>query len=1020
MEKILVSVCVPVYGVERFIENCLRSLFTQTWADRCEFIIVNDATKDSSIKIAKSVIEEFPLLKNRIHIINHKVNMGLAAARNTALEKAKGKYILCVDSDDWAEKDYVEKLARCAEENNADLTGCDFYREDYLQRRNPTLRRVKLSENKKKTLTKIIQDASPSYLWIKLFRREIFEKNSLRWITGIDAFEDFAILSRFTFFAEKIAYVNEPLYHYRGNIPGSIIHRNTKQKFQQMITALTYVDDFFDEQGVDNYYHEIIQTRILGLRIAKIEAKGTPKEKKVKIEKKQIENKKVKTKTSVKDGKKKSSVTKADSDETRISSRKKSAEKLPPKKYGEQNFIFDKVNVGVCYYPEQWDSSMWHSDLQRMKEIGIRTIRVGEFAWNKFEVEEGSFDYSFFDTFFNVCEKENMKVIYGTPTATPPAWLTEKYPEVLNARQDGVLYRHGMRRHYNYNSKKYIELCKKFITKFMQRYGSRKCIIGYQIDNELNCETGEFYSAADNVAFRKFLIKKYTTIGALNKAWGTGFWNQSYTDFEEVFVPRTTVGNTCNPHQMLDYYRFVSDSTIRFCSMQAEIIRKYKKSGDFITTNGMYGNIDNHLMAQSALDIYTYDSYPNFPFGLAADPLHSKDLNDRSCGRNLTEVRSICPHFGIMEQQSGAHGWTTKMEAPAPKPGQIMLWATQSVAHGADFVSFFRWRTASYGTEMYWKGILDWDNKDNRKLLEVADFCERVSKISGMAGADFEAQVAYVKDYDNVFDSQCDKFHNRIHWHSEQEFYTACQLSHTPVDYVYLQPNITLKDLCKYKVLFMPHSVILKEQNALLLKDYVLSGGTLIIGAMTGAKNENGIAYLKSQPGFLSDLTKTVVEESTLVGPADGVVTFSMKGKKYDAGIYNDILSVQNNAGKNTTVLASYSSNYYKGKPALVQTKAGSGKVLHFGGTFCRETVKMLLEYCGVMNPYSELFEIPECVEIICRVKDGKKYFFLLNYANKKVEITVKNKMTDSDSGTELSGKLSLKPYESKIFITQV
>ena len=354
----------------------------------------------------------------------------------------------------------------------------------------------------------------------------------------------------------------------------------------------------------------------------------------------------------------------------------------------QQTFQWKKLELGTCYYPEHWDKSLWEQDLERMLEHGITTIRVGEFAWNLTEPEEGVFTFDFWDGFFDLVEKKGMKVIFGTPTATPPAWLTERYPEVLNARRDGTLYRHGMRRHYNYNSKIYQQLSCRIVERLGQHYGKRPCIVGWQIDNELNCETDEFYSESDTLAFREFLQEKYGTLEELNKAWGTLFWNQTYTAWEQVYVPRPTIYDGTNPHQHLDYLRFVSESAIRFCRMQRDILVRYRKPGDFITTNGLFPSLDNHRMARECLDVYTYDSYPNFAYDVDADPKHDKNLKDRKWSRNLMEVRSICPHFGIMEQQSGAGGWNNRMEAPVPKPGQMMLWAMQSIAHGADYISF--------------------------------------------------------------------------------------------------------------------------------------------------------------------------------------------------------------------------------------------------------------------------------------------------------------------------------------------
>ena len=164
----------------------------------------------------------------------------------------------------------------------------------------------------------------------------------------------------------------------------------------------------------------------------------------------------------------------------------------------KQNYRWKEMTMGTCYYPEHWKEELWAEDLDRMKEAGISVVRIAEFAWNKIEPEEGKFQFDFFDKFLNLCEEKKMKVIFGTPTATPPAWLTEKYPEVLNATKDGVLYRHGARRHYNYNSPVYRKLSARVVEKEAKHYGKHPAIAGWQIDNELNCETCEFYICAEN------------------------------------------------------------------------------------------------------------------------------------------------------------------------------------------------------------------------------------------------------------------------------------------------------------------------------------------------------------------------------------------------------------------------------------------------------------------------------------------------------------------------------------------
>ncbi|MCI9075582.1 MAG: beta-galactosidase [Dorea sp.] len=668
--------------------------------------------------------------------------------------------------------------------------------------------------------------------------------------------------------------------------------------------------------------------------------------------------------------------------------------------------------MGVCYYPEHWPENLWAEDLDRMLDTGISVIRIAEFAWNKIEPEEGRFEFGFFERFLDLCEEKKMKVIFGTPTATPPAWLTEKYPEVLNGTKDGVLYRHGGRRHYNYNSPVYQEFCARIVEKEAEHYGKHPAIVGWQIDNELNCETCEFYSEADSAAFRVFLKEKYGTLERLNDAWGTIFWNQTYTDWEEIYVPRTVLNNGINPHQHLDYFRFLSDSTISFCGMQAEIIRKYKKPEDYITTNGIFWNVDNHRMEKDCLDVYTFDSYPSFAFGLDRDPRTADDLNDRKWTMRLNEVRSVCPHFGIMEQQSGANGWTTRMEGPAPRPGQLTLWAMQSVAQGADYISFFRWRTCTVGTEIYWHGILDYDNRDNRKLAEVQDFYRKLKRIDAVCGAENVVAFALIKDYDNEWDTEVDTWHRRVAEQSEKEIFIASELYHTPYDIVYLQEDSQVCDLSRYPAVIYPHPTIMDEKMARLLKEYVEQGGILVIGCRSGYKDRNGKCVMLPQPGLLQEITGSDVRDFTFVSPAEEAVWASGGGKKIEMPLFNDILEPLEGA----EILAVYENSYYAEKAAVTENKLGKGKALHFGSTFSRNNLSWLFEYLGIKEPFAYLIDAPETLEVVLREKDGKQYLFVLNFQPEEVSFVLKKEMRLLYTGETLQGEQALPAYGTAVY----
>jgi len=680
----------------------------------------------------------------------------------------------------------------------------------------------------------------------------------------------------------------------------------------------------------------------------------------------------------------------------------------------KQKYSWDRKTLGTDYYPEHWPEELWEEDLRRMKDAGITCIRIAEFSWNFVEPEEGVFTFDFYDRFLELCERAGMQVIFGTPSATPPAWLTEKYPEVLNAKPDGTLLRHGGRRHYNYNSPKYRELVSRIVAKEAEHYGPHPAIVGWQIDNELNCETADFYSEADSAAFRVFLKNRYGSLPELNRAWGTVFWNQTYTDWSEVYVPRTILNEGVNPHQHLDYLRFVSESAISFASMQAEIIRKYRKPGDYITTNGLFGHLDNHRLQDEVLDVYTYDSYPNFARSVAGGYSYEKDMLDRGWSRNLTEVRSVCPHFGVMEQQSGPGGWTTRMEQSAPLPGQLKLWAMQSVAHGADYVGFFRWRTACFGTEIYWHGILNYDNRDNRRLAEVKTFAKELQSIGETVGAEYRAAFAVLSDYDNVFDAGLDRWHGRVAEPSEQAIFRASQKYHTAYDLLNFSDETELCELKKYPALFYPHPVIMTERRAAVLSEYVKQGGALVIGCRGGYKDIEGQCVMSPMPGPLAPLTGTTVNDFTFACPGEeDIFASDHAGQKlFDMPVFTEVLETADDV----SVLARFGNAWFEGSPALTERLNGSGRTLHLAGTFTDESCRFIFEHLGILEPLKEYVTAPAEVELAMQEKDGEKYIFVLNYMHHEMKICLKHSAVNLLTGEALEGEVTLPAFGTAVY----
>ena len=681
----------------------------------------------------------------------------------------------------------------------------------------------------------------------------------------------------------------------------------------------------------------------------------------------------------------------------------------------DKSLRLSKLTLGVCYYPEHWEEALWPDDLRRMKAHGIQAVRVFEFAWSCVEKHEGQFDFSLFDRFLDLCAREGMQVILCTPTATPPAWLTEKYPEVLNADAAGHKYRHGLRRHYNYNSPKYQALTREIVTRLAERYGQHPAVIGWQIDNEINCEVNEFYSDSDHAAFREYLKERFGTLDALNAAIGANFWNQAYTDWQEVHLRRNTLHGYTNPHMALLEKRFFSASARRFVKLQADILHRYC-GGRFVTTNGIFGHLDSHEMVQEGLEFITYDSYPNFAYSVeeGINGRRVAGLGDRAWGMNLSRARSISPNFGVMEQQSGANGWDFRMQMPMPKPGQIRLWTMQSVAHGADYISYFRWRTAGYGTEIYWHGLNDYDNRPNRRMAELKEIAGDFEALRDVAGSRYQAKVGLLTDYLNEWDGEQDAWHGPLDRASRNAVYLASQRSHTPVDLVYIRHTDShstgLDELKRYSLLIYPHPTILSEDTAALLTAYVSSGGQLVLGARSGYKDEYGRCPMMPMPGHAAALCGVTVADYTVARAEEALplIDWQEAGGQLSAPMFHDVLE----PAEGTEVLGRFRNAYFEGEPALTRRAyPGGGAAWYLGSGFTPEIALALFRATGTLSPMEGLVRCPEDVELAVREKEGRRWIFLMNYTGEKQEMSVEKPMRDALSGKQTEGRLTLPPY---------
>lgn len=270
----------------------------------------------------------------------------------------------------------------------------------------------------------------------------------------------------------------------------------------------------------------------------------------------------------------------------------------------------DMLELGVCYYPEQWPREKWEEDARRMVELGLAWVRIGEFAWAKIEPRSGEFHWEWLDDAIEVLGNAGLKVILGTPTAAPPKWLIDRNPDILPVDVKGVVRKFGARRHYCFSSRRYRIEAARISEAMAERYGKNTFVHAWQTDNEYG-DHDTIYSYSDEAlrAFREWLEVRYGTVEELNRAWGTAFWAMNYLSFDEVELPNNLVEEP-SPTHIVDYIRFSSDQVKSFNKAQVDIIRKHSP-GRPVTHNFMSQNTDfDHYKVGEDIDIASWDVYP--------------------------------------------------------------------------------------------------------------------------------------------------------------------------------------------------------------------------------------------------------------------------------------------------------------------------------------------------------------------------------------------------------------------------
>jgi beta-galactosidase len=660
------------------------------------------------------------------------------------------------------------------------------------------------------------------------------------------------------------------------------------------------------------------------------------------------------------------------------------AQTASPNRYNA--FLF-----GVDYYPEHWPETMWELDARRMRECGVQAVRIGEFAWALMEPKEGAFDFSLFDRAITALAKHNLKIIFGTPTATPPKWLTQKYPEVLYVFADRQPANDQTRRQYNYNSPVYRRLSKRIVTELAGHYKDNPHIIGWQLDNEFNNENPEAWSESDRVAFRAWLKAKHQTLDNLNRRWGTVFWSQLYTDWAQIDLPYRS-GSSHNPGLTLDYKRFISDSVETYMQEQIDVLRRYRPN-DFITQNGVFRNINYYKFSRNT-DIHSAANYPVF-----------SDSPQYSTGATLTAHRSYLGRFLIMEQQTGAGGQTYLLRSP--RPGEMRLWTFQSIAHGADGIIHFRWRTAQRGIEQYWQGVLDQDNVPRARYEEFKREGAEINKISAeIFDSKIISDIAVLKDFESQWVYEHQFFTNGFRVPAVyNDLFRAASEQKFNLDIINSEA-----DFNRYKIIFAPYQILMDEPLAAKMKAFVERGGALIMSAHGGVKDRDNAFTDQTIPIMgLKDLFGVEVDSYQVLGAGNSL--------KFTDGTSLPMLALAESLkSKNAGVVATWERDFLQGIPAVTENKFGQGKAVYYGSFFNLDAARYLLSRYAKEQKLSPLFaDLPREIEVTRRSKGANHYYFLLNHKNEIVTINVGSGFYDLLESKESPASITLLPFGYKI-----
>lgn len=632
----------------------------------------------------------------------------------------------------------------------------------------------------------------------------------------------------------------------------------------------------------------------------------------------------------------------------------------------------DAILLGTDWYPEQWPESRWEEDLRLMEAARIKVVRISEFAWSMMEPSEGQFHFDFFDRAIALAAKHGIVTVVGTPTAAPPAWLTQKYPETLRIEENGQRATHGNRAQASPTSPKYRELCRRIAEQMALHFGHNPNVAGWQIDNEYGYAQMS-YDDGTKAKFQGWLKDKYKTLDNLNTPWTTSYWSQTYDNWSEIPIPT----GPHNPALMLEWKRFVTHEYDEYQRNQIDVIRKNSDARQFITTNfmGFFDGYDHHILSEP-LDFASWDDYVG---------TGHLDYSYNGLAHDLTRGFKR-KNFWVIETQPGAVNWSPLNNFL--NKGEVRAMAWQAIAHGADEVGYWQWRSALNGQEEYHGTLVGADGTPVPLYEEISQMGREFSATQDVfRGTTPTSEVALLYSYDSHWAVQFQKHTQKYDERGVlKSYYAGLRKLAQSVDVV--SPHAPL---AQYKLVVAPSLNVVPKDLADHLLQYAHDGGHLVLGPRSAMKDETNALLPQRQPGYLLDALGGRVEQYYALEKDFPVSGTWGSGQ---ASVWAEQLKT---SATDAQVLLRYgkSNGWLDDQPAAITRPYGKGRITYIGAVLDEKLTNAATDWMIQQSGVKLVFgTVPDGVEVSRRRGDNNKdVFVVINFAAETRRISLPHTM---------------------------